>query len=152
MFQWKWMTNEAALEIVEWEYNDNLSFYNIQNNLDDLDEFLNPFKWNHYAAIYEGEGLVGYFTFDPLNIHEVEINIGLHPDLVGKGKGYSFAEYAIKTAIEWYEPKKLLVDIPEFNQRAIRLFEKQGFQTVNRSLNILNGEEYLFVRMEKAIV
>lgn len=152
MFEWKWMTNEVALEIVEWEYDGEYSFYDIQNDIDDLDEFLNPFKWNHYAAIYEDEKLVGYFTFNPLNLHEVEIGLGLHPELTGKGKGYSFLEYAIDIALKWYEPKKLIVNVAEFNNRAIRVYEKSGFKRVSQFQQKTNGGEYPFVRLERDIL
>jgi len=143
------MTNEAAIEIIEWKYDGIYSFYNIQNDLDVLDEFLNPFKWNHYAAIYEDEDLVGYFTFNPLNVYEVEIGLGLHPDIMGKGKGLSFVEYAIEIALKWYVPKKMIVNIAEFNQRAIRLYEKLGFEKISQFIKKINGNEYSFVRLER---
>lgn len=152
MFEWKWMTNEVALEIVEWEYDGEYSFYDIQNDIDDLDEFLNPFKWNHYAAIYEDEKLVGYFTFNPSDLHEVEIGLGLRPELTGKGKGYSFLQYAIDIALKWYEPKKLIVNVAEFNNRAIRVYEKSGFKRVSQFQQKTNGGEYPFVRLERDIL
>ncbi|WP_416149126.1 GNAT family N-acetyltransferase [Salipaludibacillus sp. HK11] len=149
MLQWNWMTNEAALEIVEWEYDDEYSFYDIQNEVDDLDEFLNPFKWNHYAAIYEDDELVGYFRFNPLNLHDVEIALGLRPDLTGLGKGYAFTKYAIETALKWYEPKKLLVNVAEFNQRAIHVFQKHKFDKVSYFQRNTNGRDYRFVKLER---
>ncbi|WP_158282122.1 GNAT family N-acetyltransferase [Salipaludibacillus keqinensis] len=151
MFTWEFMTNEAALEIVEWEYPDEFSFYNIQNDMDDLDEFLNPFKWNHYAAVYENEKLVGYFTFDPLNLEEVEIGLGLHPDLIGRGKGKAFTAYAMELADKWYEPKKLIVNVAKFNARAIKVYEKNGFKKTVEFLQETNGDEYSFIRMEKEL-
>jgi [ribosomal protein S18]-alanine N-acetyltransferase len=152
MFEWKWMTNDAALEIAEWEYEEPYSFYNLQNDVDDLDEFLNPFRWNHYAAIYEKNELVGFYTFNPLNLEEVEIGLGLRPDLTGKGKGVPFVDYALAVAVKWYDPKKLIVKVAEFNKRALAVYEKAGFQKVDHFMQHTNGEQVPFVRMEKKIL
>lgn len=151
MFHWKWMTNEDALEIVAWEYEGKYAFYNIQNDVDDLDEFLNPFHWNHYAAVYENDNLAGFFTFTPLDIHTVEIGLGLRPDLTGKGKGRDFVSFAEDTAVKWYDPKQLVVKVAQFNERAIHIYKQAGFSEKETFLQKTNDSEYPFVRMEKTV-
>ncbi|UCZ54237.1 GNAT family N-acetyltransferase [Bacillus shivajii] len=147
MFEWKWMTNEEAMAIVQWEYDGEEAFYNIDDGSDDIDEFLNPFNWNHYIAIYESGELIGYCIFLPKDVI-VGMQLVLRPDLIGQGRGESLIAYVMNIAKERYEPKKLTFHIPKFNKRALKATEKLGFKRTITSIVQKQDHQVPLIKME----
>lgn len=147
MFEWKWMSNEEALSIVEWKYEGNDAYYNISDDDELLDEFLNPFNWNHYVVIYESGELIAYCTYSPKN-DVVEMSLVLRPDLIGQGRGEPLMSYVMNLAKERYEPKKFIFHIPQYNKRALRATEKLGYKRTITSIVQKNNSQVPLVQME----
>ncbi|MDG5786337.1 GNAT family N-acetyltransferase [Evansella sp. AB-P1] len=129
MYKWSWMDNDAALEIAEWEYEGDISVYNLADDLDALDEFLNPFNWKYAYAIYDYENyLKGFMMLKPTASNGFTIErIGLHPSIINQGYGMGFIKYCIDIVQEKYQTREINVHIPIFNKRAINVFSKNGF-------------------------
>ncbi|WP_066397729.1 GNAT family N-acetyltransferase [Neobacillus mesonae] len=131
--------NEAiATEILNWKYEAPYDFYDIVFTSDALNEILeNPY----YAVINHTGELVGFFCIGesaqvPIGVqygayqeNYVDIGIGMKPELTGKGKGAAFLALVINHIKEQHHtPMRLTV--ATFNKRAIRLYEKFGFDKV----------------------
>ncbi|WP_157812027.1 GNAT family N-acetyltransferase [Alteribacter populi] len=145
------MTNEDAMKIAEWEYKGPYDFYNFKNDEEDLDYFLNPFNWEHISAVYDSNILVGFASFTVVNAREVEVGLGLRPDLTGKGNGEEFVKFAVERAKAKYEPITLTVNVASFNERAITVYGRIGFKKVEAFIQKTNGSSYPFVKMEMPV-
>ncbi len=144
--------NEAyARAIASWHYDSAHAFYDMDQDQEDLAELLDPQSWiNKYHAMLDGDHLVGFFCFEREE-NAVLIGLGLRPDCTGKGLGQAFLEAGLQVARERYHPTEFRLVVATFNQRAIRLYEKAGFERDGTYLNQTNGGQYEFLRMTKKI-
>ena len=69
-----------------------------------------------------------------LGLYEVEpaldVGLGMRPDLTGRGLGEEFVHAGLRFARETYSPPAFRLTVATFNQRAIRVYERAGFETV----------------------
>ncbi|MBM7097425.1 GNAT family N-acetyltransferase [Bacillus sp. H-16] len=150
MFDWKWMTKEDALTIANWEYEKPYDFYNMNEDSEDLDEFLNPFNWKHMCTAYMDGRLAGFAVFKRSDeTNEVEVSLGLRPDLTGKGFGTAFVEATMDKAFENGHVDVLVINVAAFNERAISVYERTGFRKTAAYLQKTNQSSYPFVEMKK---
>ena len=142
------LTQRQAEQIAyEWQYDGPFAFYDMPNDEDDLVEFLNPDeRTEHYFAVLNGEELIGYYVFEP-NAEVVDVGLGMRPDLTGQGNGTAFLEAGLAFIMDRYAPKQIELAVATFNERAIRLYTKSGFEPVERFQQATNGGSYEFLRM-----
>ncbi|WP_236629975.1 hypothetical protein [Exiguobacterium sp. KRL4] len=50
-------------------------------------------------------------------------------------------------AIQKYQPRQIELAVATFNERAIRLYAKSGFESIERFQQETNGGSYEFVKM-----
>lgn len=126
------MTGEYACEIVRWRYPEPYSLYDLAP--EDFELLLDP-DYHYHAALLDGE-LSGYFCVgrdaqvpggDYLQ-EALDLGLGLHPDLVGRGYGLPFVEEIISFTREHHSPERLRLTVATFNRRAIRVYERAGFE------------------------
>ena len=165
------MNKEYATEIVEtWTYEDEYSIYDYSN---EADHMLDSEAWGRgIFAVLNPEGeLIGelsieFFTAEDevteyaefgnrelINQRELWIGFGMRPDLIGQGRGGGFvtacAEYAVKQTE--YRGKYVRLGVAAFNERAIRAYEKAGFEVFEQARGTINGETFDCVRMRKKL-
>ena len=132
-------TNEAsAREFLIWKYEPPYEVYNYapENFERDLAYHLDPA--NNLHSIYRDNKLVGYCSYGrdaqvpggDYSEEALDIGMMIKPELTGQGQGSNYANAVIQNGISKYQPKKLRVTILGTNLRAIRVWEKNGFQTV----------------------
>ena len=97
-FQFRKMEKDEALEITKWHYESPYSFYDLENDKDDLQEFLNlenTLDKSFLLALNENMALEGFLE---LTQREdcIEIGLRMSPDLTGKGMGLSFVQCGLK--------------------------------------------------------
>jgi RimJ/RimL family protein N-acetyltransferase len=109
--------------------------YNLEP--EDLDALMDPVY--HYHQVLDLAGnLIGYCCFGadaqvpggeyPQDGAKfLDIGVGMHPDLVGKGLGRGFVSAVLMYASNTYEPEYFRVTIANFNQRSLKTFRKLGF-------------------------
>ena len=99
-----------------------------------------------YHSVYDERGdLTGYFCFGEdaqvaagkrLGLYEVEpaldVGLGMRPDLTGRGLGEEYVHAGLQFARETYSPPAFRLTVATFNQRAIRVYERAGFEIVER--------------------
>ncbi|WP_421378442.1 GNAT family N-acetyltransferase [Bacillus salacetis] len=147
MYKFSPLTDDAAEEIAfQWKYDGEYSFYDMTADQEDLEEFLSPDRSGYYA-VERNDELIGYFCFQRDEAGQLEIGLGMKPKLTGKGLGLEFVLEGIRFAIANYQTSALSLSVAAFNKRAIKVYEKTGFESIETFKQDTNGSTYEFVRM-----
>lgn len=117
-----------------------------------------------YHSVYEERGeLAGYFCFGEdarvsvgrrLGVYErepaLDVGLGMRPDLAGQGLGADFVITGLLFAQEAYSPPAFRLTVAASNQRAVRVYERVGFETVDAfGPHTPDGNrEWLLMRLE----
>lgn len=151
-FRFRALTESDAQAIANWHYEGEYAFYDMDQDLEDLAELMDPQNWaEKYCGVFdENTELVGFFCFEPEG-EALEIGLGLRPDLTGKGWGESFVGAGLAYAKEKFAPRIFRLSVAVFNQRAIRVYEKAGFKPDGVFINSTNGGQYEFLNMVKEV-
>jgi [ribosomal protein S18]-alanine N-acetyltransferase len=81
------------------------------------------------------------------NSHALDIGLGLHPDLTGKGLGSEFLGHALQFMNSRLSNTEYQLVVAAFNERAIKAYEKAGFQRGKVFHSAVNNERIPFVCM-----
>lgn len=148
--KFKLITQQQAEEIAyEWHYDGDYAFYDMEADEEDLAEFLDPVKrGEHIYAVMQDSELIGFFGFNLKRDDIVDIGLGMRPDLTGKSLGTDFVQAGLEFAIDRFEPEKITLSVAVFNQRAIKVYEKVGFESAGTFMQDTNGGTYEFLKME----
>jgi [ribosomal protein S18]-alanine N-acetyltransferase len=144
------MDESHACAIAGWHYEGIYSFYDMDQDPEDLQELLDPHNWKekYFAVMGETSELVGFFSFE--NDGEVvDIGLGLRPDCTGLGWGQEFVEAGLEFARQKFNPSAFRLIVAAFNQRAIRVYEHVGFEDAGTFMNETNGGQYEFLSMKR---
>jgi [ribosomal protein S18]-alanine N-acetyltransferase len=133
----KRMKEGYAQQILTWTYEAPYDFYNNEESSESLNELLeNPY----YAVLNTDEALVGFFcvgsaaqvpfgsTVGAYSEELSDIGIGMNPSLTGQGFGAPFFSFILSTIKETYKVGSFRLTVAKFNQRAIHLYTKLGFE------------------------
>ena len=143
------MTPSVAREIADtWRYPEPYDFYDQTADPDDYTEFVTETHWpTHFWEVRSDERLVGFFSAD-LEDARCEVALGLHPSLTGTGRGLAFVEVGLARLAPLLKPDcEVLLDVAEFNQRAICVYQRAGFVVTRRFDQDTNGGTFPFVAM-----
>ena len=151
-FRFKPMNESYAHAIANWHYEGMYAFYDMDQDMQDLEELLDPHSWTgKYCAVLNEHGeLVGFFSFEKED-EAVVIGFGLRPDCTGEGFGQAFVEAGLEYAKIKFDPATFRLSVATFNQRAIRVYEKVGFKSDGVFMNETNGGQFEFLRMERSM-
>lgn len=139
-FNLKPITPDDARAISRWRYGEPYSVYD--GDPTSLASLLEPRFLYH--SVYDERGeLAGYFCFGEdarvsagrrLGVYErdpaLDIGLGMRPDLAGRGLGEEFVRAGLLFAKETYSPPAFRLTVAAFNRRAIRVYERVGFEPV----------------------
>ena len=111
----------------------------------DIENFINL----DYASIYvyeENNKVVGFIQleshFEILDL----INIAVDEEYKGKNIGSKLIEHAIQNTTA----EKIMLEVRESNKSAIRLYEKNQFQEINRRKKYYGNEDAII--MERSLI
>lgn len=146
------MTVQAAQAIAQWHYPGIYKFYDLDEDPEDREEFLDPETWENasFAVLNECQELVGFFLFQQKN-NALVLGLGMHPSYTGQGCGEAFVRAGMKFANENYHPAVYRLSVATFNQRAIRVYEKLEFVPGRVFIQKTNGGEHEFIEMSHQI-
>ncbi|MEW5871150.1 MAG: GNAT family protein [Chloroflexota bacterium] len=161
------MTAEYANAIVDgWQYGGEYALHDYAN---EAEHILDPASWGTglFAVLDENQELVGELTteffdaqgeyveyedFDSRDLGEAElwVGFGLKPELTGRGLGAGFVSACIAFALarHGYTGDYIRLGVPAFNQRAIKVYERLGFQIFNREQGEIDGKTFEAVQMK----
>lgn len=125
-----------AVKIVNWHYDESFNFYNPNPSEieETIEDFLNP--ENSYYSIFNNRNqLVAYCCFGAdakvkggnYDVEALDIGFGLNPNLTRKGITFRIINAVYDFAKNHFSTTLFRVTVAEFNQQAIRLYEKAGF-------------------------
>lgn len=149
------MNIKHAEEIAyNWKYEEPYSFYNMTEDEEDLLEFLNQESWkdSSYAVINEQKELVGFFQYN-IDNSELVIGLGLKPELTGTGLGEKFVKSGLTYGISKFKDKakSIKLSVASSNARAIKIYQKLGFEIDKQELVHTNKKDYEFFVMKKSM-
>ena len=140
---------QAASEIVRWCYEPPYEIYNLEDSEESIQYALDP-KYNYTIMRDESGRLVGFCSFGvdgqvpggDYRAEALDIGMGICPDFTGKGLGSGFVRAVLDFAEKEFHPKIYRVTIAAFNQRARRVWEKNGFQQVQSFIHADSRREF----------
>ena len=144
------MTQEQAEDIAfTWHYDGEYSFYDMEADKEDLAEFLNPETRGEtmFAVTYKDE-LVAFLSVARVDNTTFDIGLGMKPSLTGRGKGAEFLKAAIDFVKSEFPAEKITLSVAAFNQRAIKVYRKIGFEDTGSMMQKTNGSTFEFLNME----
>ena len=147
------LTDSEKREICSWTYYGDYAVYNLPS-YEVMKEkqigFFNPAHEQNYRAFYDGDCRVGF-----VNIKEEEtrvfIGIGVKPELCSRGYGQHILHDTYQISKELYPDKTLYLEVRTWNERAVRCYQKSGFEIVGEPFEQRTGRGVgTFYRMVKA--
>ena len=129
------LSEADARSILEWRYSPPYDWYNPPPLSDEAVANLIDPQWQ-FHSIKAGNKLIAYASFgndgrvtggdysDPA----IDIGLGLAPRLTGRGLGAIVLQAILEFAQTIFQSPAARLTVARFNQRAIRLYERAGFQ------------------------
>ena len=165
------MNREYASRIVDtWKYGETYAIYDYVNEaahmldeegwgrgifavLDEEGELIGELSIEFYDA--QGE-YTEYCDFDHADLlagRELWIGFGLRPDLVGKGHGTAFVSACVAYAVQRFNYREayIYLGVAAFNQRAVKAYEKAGFEVFTHTAGEISGKMFDCVHMRKRL-
>lgn len=132
------MSHQYAKVIATWTYPEPYSLYNMDDDEETLEELMDG---SYYAALDEKEELIGFICTGEAarvpggyvagiynNEEKIDIGLGLRPDLTGSGQGGLFLKESLSFIRNLTNQSQLQLVVATFNERAIKVYERAGFQ------------------------
>ena len=102
-----------------------------------------------FAARDDDGTLIGFYFLEPRE-GALFYGFGMRPDLTGRGLGEQFVLAGLEFARLLYGAKRVVLDVAAFNERAIRLYRRLGFDKTGRHVETFDGYGAVeFIDMEK---
>ncbi len=102
----------------------------------------------YYAVASDADALVGVFSLIRRG-GDVEIGVGLRPDLNGQGRGLAYVCEGLEVARRRYHPQTFSLHVALFNRRAITVYERAGFLPGPVTPFTYQGKRYDEMRMSR---
>ncbi len=144
-------TESDAVDIAAWKYDGEYSFYDNDKTEAKQEWARNIHKEeNNFAMYNEKMELIGNCNFD---YDEEEgayyFGVQVKPCYTGKGNGTEIVKAVLNFGREKYTYNTIKLLVAKFNRRAIRVYEKLGFVTVEEFMWFVNNEDKIFIAMQK---
>lgn len=138
-----------AKEIVDWKYEGIYSFYNNDKTEAKKQWASNIHNEKDTYVIYDKQNLlIGNCCFE-FDEDSITFGVQMRPDMTGKGLGTEIVKKILDFGREKYYLKKIELLVAKFNKRAIRIYEKLGFNVIDEFIWNVNDEEKEFIAMKK---
>ncbi|MBF2005118.1 MAG: GNAT family N-acetyltransferase [Chlorogloeopsis fritschii C42_A2020_084] len=145
---------QTARYILTWRYEPPYDFYNSDSEKLEsaLATLLNP--ENCYYSIWdESRAVIGYCCFGNdaqvpggcYSQEALDVGMELRPDRTGKGQGTQIIQAVIVFARQNSQASKLRVTIAAFNQRALRAWQKAGFEIDNEFVKAADRQRFFIL-------
>ncbi|WP_273834027.1 GNAT family N-acetyltransferase [Guptibacillus sedimenti] len=149
-YKFEVMTQDQAEDIsYNWHYEGEYSFYDMEADEEDLQEFVDPeLRGDTKFAVMKNSELIGFFSVNKVDNLTYDIGLGMRPDLTNRGMGLDFLKAGLAFVKNVYNPRKITLSVATFNQRAIKVYRKLGFRDVNTFMQDTNASTFEFLKME----
>lgn len=151
-------TETDAGAVASWRYPAPYDVYDVREDPSMGEEMRDPSRWGSswFAADDADSGeLAGFLELVASESDseagmqvEVEVGLGLRPDLTGRGIGVEFVQAALGFSRERWSPRSFALDVFPWNERAIHAYEQAGFERGEiYDRRFESGDEVTFLRM-----
>lgn len=150
--EFKKPTENDAKKIATWKYDGIYSFYDNDKTEAKQQWVLNIHNEENTFVMYnENNELIGNcsFSYDD-DDKEYMLGVQMRPDLTGKGMGTEVVTAILNFGRETYKFNELVLLVAKFNKRAIKIYERLGFKTIEEFMWHVNGEDKEFLAMKTA--
>lgn len=143
------MRQSEAEEIADhWKYDGEYAFYDMTADPEDYEEIMTPEKrGGRYFSVFAGDELIGFFCVEREG-GDLELGLGLRPDLTGQGRGEGFLREILRFVGDNDSFARIRISVASFNKRAIKVYERAGFVKTGTAQVPTNGGVYDFTLME----
>lgn len=153
------MSEDYAIEIANWKYNGRYSLYSMTENEETIEELMDG---KHFVFLtMDKREIVGFFCVgqsarvpliedDVYDEEYLDLGLGMRPDLCGKGLGYNFLLSGIEFLGNEYNTDKFRITVLAKNQRAIKVYDKIGFEQVRVARHKKTIDEFLILEYNRA--
>ena len=146
------MNEESARIVLNWRYDESLNFYN--PNSSEIEETVQDFlnSENAYYSIFNNRNeLVAYCCFGAdakvkggnYDTEALDVGFGIRPNLSRRGITFRIINAVYDFAKSHFSTTLFRMTVAEFNQQAIRLYEKAGFKQVQKFKREQDGMYFL---------
>lgn len=146
-------TKDDINEFITWTYDGIYSFYDNNIQKEKIDGFKQSFNSERaFSVIDDKENLIGNCEFYNVNDEGEEIlavGVQMKPSMTGQGYGSKFFSEIIEQGRVLLNYNHLELSVVDFNKRAIRTYEKEGFKKKGEFQNVIRGNTYNFISMTK---
>lgn len=149
------MTAQDVEVMRVWRYPAPYEMYDLETDPDDIALMLADIaSKERWFAVSDGgddgdDDVAGFVEFVMVD-GEVELGLGLRPDLTGIGLGVQLVEATLAFARTHWSPITFVLDVFPWNERAIKTYERAGFvQGDVYTRHFENGAERRFLRMSR---
>lgn len=148
------MNWEQANQISNWGYEEPYEIYSMDGSDECINELLN---FNYFSVTDDEEKLIGYFcygeaaqvpagrkfdVYDDTNL--VDIGLGIKPELCSKGLGNEFLLMGIEFGRNMLSIKRFRLTVAAFNERAIKVYQRVGFEKIDSFVRVTDQNELEF--------
>ncbi|MET1249953.1 GNAT family N-acetyltransferase [Sporolactobacillus sp. STCC-11] len=143
------MNRVQAAEYVHWTYEAPYTFYTIpEEGIEETYKDIFFDSANHYFSVLNKGHLFGIFEY-AMSANGFEIGLGICPQEMGKGNGRAFVSNCLAFGRKHFNYQGVIkLDVADFNQRAIHLYEQLGFSETGREARLSFGKPVTFIKME----
>ena len=134
-------TEEEKYAIGTWKYPGEYALYDLPS-YDEMKAkklgFMNPERAENFYSFYDRDTYVGFVNIleEP---EEVFIGIGVSPEHCGRGYGQQMLLGAYEMSKRLYPAKPLYLEVRTWNTRAMRCYEKAGFEIAAPAYRLETG-------------
>tara|TARA_R100000008_G_scaffold58628_1_gene36447 strand:- start:5621 stop:6109 length:489 start_codon:yes stop_codon:yes gene_type:complete len=101
-----------------------------------------------HFIIEKNKEKIGYFRFS--NVTKDSLYIGADINKNYRGKGYAMKAYkSVLKELEKLNYENILLEVLEFNHRAINLYKNLGFYEIEKNMIERNGKKVFSIKMKK---
>ncbi|WP_054955570.1 GNAT family N-acetyltransferase [Paenibacillus dakarensis] len=157
-FQFIKMNQQYAELISSWKYEEPYSIYSMDESSEDILELLNG---DYYYVLNEENELIAFIcTGNSARVpggykagiynedDYIDLGLGLRPELTGKGNGGAFLTSCLQFIKEQHHSLGVRLVVAQFNERAIRVYERAGFVKGLVFKSMIAGQEVDFLAMK----
>lgn len=135
-----------ALTVRRWRYPDEYAVYDLGLAILLFAAFIDAVVGKRSGIAFFGvttdsDDLIGIASFAHKG-SDVEIGLGLRPDLTGRGLGLAFVRAVMEIGRELFHPRTFSLTVATFNHRAITVYERAGFVGGATRLTRFHGKPY----------
>ncbi|MEK3982495.1 GNAT family N-acetyltransferase [Paenibacillus sp. FSL K6-3166] len=143
---------DAARDILSWRYEQPYDFYNNEQTPEAISEMLAD---SYFSVFDDNKELVGFFcTGSSAQVPNesytysqgfIDIGLGMRPEFTGQGNGTLLFTAVLSQIDSMVGKSSKRLTVAKFNDRAIRLYEKMGF---NREAEFVKGSTEFIVMIK----